>query len=72
MAIEYGRPASAGRTVEALTAQLPADRIWRAGENQVTTLTTDTDVMIGDKRVPGRQVLGVRARARPGQLGARA
>jgi hypothetical protein len=52
VAIEYGRPALRGRTIEALTAQLPADRIWRAGENQVTTLTTDTDLMIGDKRVP--------------------
>jgi len=52
VAIEYGRPALKGRTIEALTSQLPADRIWRAGENQVTTLTTDTDLMIGDKRVP--------------------
>jgi DUF2911 family protein len=52
VAIEYGRPALRGRTVDALTAQLPADRIWRAGENQVTTLTTDTDLMVGDKRVP--------------------
>ena len=52
VAFEYGRPALRGRTVEALTAQLPADRIWRAGENQVTTLSTDIDVMIGDKRVP--------------------
>jgi hypothetical protein len=52
VAIEYGRPALKGRTIDALTSQLPADRIWRAGENQVTTFTTDTDVMIGDKRVP--------------------
>jgi len=52
VAIEYGRPALRGRTLDALTAKLPANRIWRAGENQVTTLTTDTDLMIGDKRVP--------------------
>lgn len=52
VAIEYGRPALKGRKLDALTAQLSADRIWRAGENQVTTLTTDTDLMIGDKRVP--------------------
>jgi hypothetical protein len=52
VAIEYGRPALRGRTLDALTAQLPADRIWRAGENQVTTLTTDIDLMVGDKRVP--------------------
>jgi hypothetical protein len=52
VAIEYGRPALKGRTLDALTGQLPADRIWRAGENQVTTLTTDTDLMVGNKRVP--------------------
>jgi hypothetical protein len=52
VAIEYGRPSLKGRTLDALTAQLPPDRIWRAGENQVTTLVTDTDLMIGDKRVP--------------------
>jgi hypothetical protein len=52
VAIEYGRPALKGRTLDELTAKLPADRIWRAGENQVTTLTTDTDLMIGGKRVP--------------------
>ena len=32
--------------------QLPADRIWRAGENQVTTFTTEADVTIGGKTVP--------------------
>ena len=52
VAIEYGRPALRGRTLDSLTSQLPADRIWRAGENQVTTLVTDTDLMIGGKRVP--------------------
>jgi DUF2911 family protein len=52
VAIEYGRPALRGRTVDELTAKLPADRIWRAGENQVTTLKTDTDLMIGDQKVP--------------------
>jgi hypothetical protein len=52
VAIEYGRPALRGRTLDALTGQLPPDRIWRAGENQVTTLTTDTDLLVGGKRVP--------------------
>lgn len=62
VAIEYGRPSLKGRTLDALTAQLPADRIWRAGENQVTTLVTDTDLMIGDKRVPaGKYSLYVHA-----------
>jgi hypothetical protein len=52
VAVEYGRPALRGRTLDELTAKLGADRIWRAGENQVTTLVTDTDLMIGGQRVP--------------------
>jgi hypothetical protein len=50
--IDYGRPALKGRKLDALLAQLSEDRIWRAGENEVTTLTTETDLMIGGKRVP--------------------
>ena len=64
VAIEYGRPALRGRTLDELTSKLPADRIWRAGENQATTLVTDTDLMIGDKRVPaGKYTLYVHAPA---------
>lgn len=50
--IEYGRPALKGRSAAELLKQLPPDKIWRAGENDVTTLTTDTDLLIGGKRVP--------------------
>jgi hypothetical protein len=50
--IEYGRPALKGRSMGELLKQLPADRIWRAGENDVTMLTTGTDLMIGGKRIP--------------------
>lgn len=50
--VEYGRPSLKGRTVDQLLTQLGADRVWRAGENQVTTLTTAGDVMIGGKRIP--------------------
>src|ERR1700687_563838 len=50
--VEYGRPALRGRTVKALLSQLPADRVWRAGVNEATTLTTESDVLIGGKRVP--------------------
>lgn len=50
--IEYGWPALKGRSTAELLKQLPADKIWRAGENDVTTLTTDTDLMLGGKRVP--------------------
>jgi len=62
--VEYGRPALKGRTIDALLEKLPADRIWRAGVDQATTLTTETDVMIGNKRVPkGHYTLYVHAPA---------
>lgn len=52
VAVDYGRPTLKGRTLADLLKQLPDERIWRAGVNQVTTLTTETDLMIGDKKVP--------------------
>jgi Protein of unknown function (DUF2911) len=52
VAIDYGRPALNGRKVDELIAQLPPDRVWRAGANEVTTLKADSDVLIGGKRVP--------------------
>jgi hypothetical protein len=52
VAIDYGRPALNGRKVDELVGQLPPDRVWRAGANEVTTLTTDTNLLIGGKRVP--------------------
>jgi hypothetical protein len=52
LTVDYGRPALKGRSLDALMKDLPADRIWRAGENQVTTLSTEGDVMIGGKKVP--------------------
>jgi hypothetical protein len=50
--IDYGRPALKGRKFEDMLKQLQADRMWRAGENQVTTLDTPLDLMIGDAKVP--------------------
>jgi hypothetical protein len=52
VSIEYGRPSLRGRTFDELAKQLPPDRIWRAGANQVTTLTTEGDILVGGKRVP--------------------
>lgn len=49
--IDYGRPALKGRTMAELIKQLPEDRIWRAGDDQVTTLTTETDLAIGGKKL---------------------
>src|SRR5688572_32422807 len=64
VAVEYGRPALGGRKMAELLGQLPADRVWRAGENQATTLTTDTDILVGGKRVPaGKYTLYVHAPA---------
>jgi len=52
ISVDYGRPSVQGRTVEALLQKLPADRMWRAGANEVTTFTTEMDLMLGDTRVP--------------------
>ena len=51
VAIEYGRPALGGRKMADLLTQLPADRIWRAGMDQATTLTTEGDITVGGKPV---------------------
>ena len=52
VAIEYGRPSLKGRSVSDLTSKLGADRIWRAGSEQITTLKTEVDLKIGTKKVP--------------------
>ncbi len=51
VAVDYGRPALKGRTIDALLKQLPAERIWRAGENEVTTFSTERDLKIGGRAV---------------------
>jgi Protein of unknown function (DUF2911) len=51
VSVDYGRPSLKGRKLDDLIAQLPPDRIWRAGDNQVTTLTTETDLLVGGKKV---------------------
>ena len=51
VAIEYGRPKLSGRTLASLMMQLPPDRIWRAGAGPVTILTTETDLLIGGKKL---------------------
>ena len=62
--VDYGRPSLKGRKMDELLKQLPEDRMWRAGEDQVTTLTTEGDIMLGGKKVPaGRYSLYVYAPA---------
>src|SRR5687768_8602622 len=64
VSVEYGRPALGGRKMADLLGQLPADRMWRAGVDQATTLTTETDLTIGGKRVPaGKYTVYVHAPA---------
>jgi hypothetical protein len=50
--IDYGRVELKGRTVDALIAQLPTDRVWRAGVDEVTTITTEAPLQVGGKKVP--------------------
>ena len=52
VSVEYGRPSLGGRSFSELTSELPDDRMWRAGSEQVTTLTTEGDIYIGDSKVP--------------------
>lgn len=62
VAVDYGRPALKGRALDELLKQLPADRMWRAGENQVTTISFAGDVMVGGTKVPaGKYSLYVHA-----------
>ena len=51
VSIEYGRPVLQGRTLADLMKQLPPDRIWRAGSGPVTILSTETDLLIGGKKI---------------------
>ncbi len=59
LSVNYGRPALAGRDVEKdLLSRLPVGGEWRMGMNEATTLTTDGDLLIADKRVAaGKYVL---------------
>jgi hypothetical protein len=47
--IEYGRPYLKGRSLESLA---PGDKVWRLGADEATKLTTETDLRIGDLKVP--------------------
>jgi hypothetical protein len=50
--IDYGQPSLKGRELSELLSKLPEERIWRAGMNQVTTLSTDKALSIGGTTVP--------------------
>ena len=48
--IEYNAPSARGRKVEG--GLIPNGSVWRLGADSATTLTTDTDLTIGDLKVP--------------------
>jgi hypothetical protein len=48
--IEYNAPSARSRQVEG--ALIPYDAVWRLGADSATTLTTDTDLTIGNLKVP--------------------
>ena len=50
--IDYGRPSLGDRDLGDLLAMLPDDRVWRAGQNQVTILETSAPVTIGAETIP--------------------
>ncbi len=51
VAVDYGRPALKGRTIDALLKQLPPEKMWRAGDSEVTTFSTEGDVTVGGQKV---------------------
>ena len=48
--IEYNAPSARGRKVEG--GLIPYGEVWRLGADSATTLTTDTDLKIGNLSVP--------------------
>lgn len=48
--VEYGRAELKGRSLDSLISQLPEDRVWRAGADEVTTLTTEIDLSVDGLR----------------------
>jgi len=52
VSIDYGQAKLGTRTLDELMKTLPADGVWRAGRDQVTTITTEGAITIGGKAVP--------------------
>lgn len=50
VAIDYHRPLKRGRVI--FGDLVPFDSVWRTGANNATAFRTDTDVMIGNERIP--------------------
>ena len=50
VSIDYSRPSVKGRKV--MGDLVPYGKVWRTGANEATSLTTDTDLVIGGTTVP--------------------
>ena len=64
--VDYGRVELKGRRIETLLAQLPEDRVWRAGADEITTLTTDIDLFVNPLR--GASCSRVRTPGKPKRI----
>lgn len=49
--LDYGQPHLRGRTLHT-DSLVPYDKVWRTGANNVTTLTTGVDLVIGGATLP--------------------
>jgi hypothetical protein len=52
VSIDYGQAKLGGRSLDEMMKGLPADGVWRAGRDQVTTITTEAPIAIGGKSIP--------------------
>lgn len=52
VSIDYGQATLGPRVLDELMKGLPADGVWRAGRDQVTTITTEGPITIGGKAIP--------------------
>ncbi|MEO8500651.1 MAG: DUF2911 domain-containing protein [Vicinamibacteria bacterium] len=50
--VDYGQAKLKGRSFDELLKGLGPDRMWRTGENQVTTIETAGPLLVGGKAVP--------------------
>jgi hypothetical protein len=50
LSVNYGRPSARGRKI--IGSLVPYNQIWRTGANEVTTLKTEFDMILGGVEVP--------------------
>ena len=52
VSIDFGQAKLGTRSLDEMMKALPADGVWRAGRDQVTTITTEGPITIGGKAIP--------------------